>query len=105
VSHNDVHRRRQQLTISIHRTLDYVRIFDNGIKAFDYFVSKNFHYNMKNALRVLDCLHADDALKYNYNVKFCDWSKYMETQIVGIRYYFYKESRNTTVWHRIMWHT
>jgi hypothetical protein len=60
---------------------------------------------MKNALRVLDCLNPSDTLKYNYNVKYCDWSDYFESQIVGIRYYFYKESKNTTVWHRIMWYT
>jgi hypothetical protein len=38
-------------------------------------------------------------------VKFCDWVKYFEMQIVGIRYYYFKESRKTSIWHHIMWHT
>ncbi|CRK97590.1 CLUMA_CG010976, isoform A [Clunio marinus] len=90
---------------SSRRTIEYVRIFDNGIKAFDFFVSQNFHYNMKNSLRILGCLEPEDAQKYNYNVEFCDWANYFETQIIGVRYYFYKESKKTSVWHRIMWHT
>lgn len=60
---------------------------------------------MKNSLRILDCLKAEDAQKYNYNVKFCDWSKYFDTQIIGVRYYFYKESRETTIWHHTMWYS
>lgn len=87
------------------RSIDFVRIFDNGIKAFDYFVSRNFHYNMKNSIRILDSLRPEDAEKYNYNVEYCDWARYFETQIVGIRYYYYKESRRTTVWHHVMWYT
>lgn len=89
---------------STFRTIDYVRIFDNGIKAFEYFVCRNFHYNMKNSLRVLESLRPDDAVKYNYNVKYCDWAMYFETQICGIRYYFYKESKETTTLHRVMWY-
>jgi fatty acyl-CoA reductase len=90
--------------LTFFRTIDYVRIFNNGIKAFDYFVNKNFHYNMSNALRILDCLNAEDALEYNYNVKYCDWKTYMEVQIKGMRYFFYRESKETTLWHRVMYH-
>jgi hypothetical protein len=85
------------------RTIDYVRIFDNGIKAFDYFTSKNFHYSMKNSLRILNSLSPEDAATYNYDVKYCDWREYMESQIKGIRYFFYKESKETTYYHRMMW--
>ena len=92
------------LTLFHFRTIDYVRIFDNGIKAFDYFTSRNFHYHMHNSLRILDCLEPEDAEEYNYNVQFCDWKKYMEAQIIGIRYFFYKESKITTIWHKIMYH-
>ena len=81
-----------------------MRIFDNGIKAFDYFTNKNFHYNMKNSLRILDTLEEDDKRNYNYNVKFCEWAKYMETQVIGIRSFFYRESKDTSKWHRVMWH-
>lgn len=86
------------------RTLDYVRIFDNGIKAFDYFTNKNFHYNMENSLRILDTLEESDKQNYNYNVKYCEWSTYMESQVIGIRSFFYHESKETTNWHKAMYH-
>ena len=87
------------------RVMEYVKIFNNGIKAFDYFMNQNFHYDMRNSLKVLDSLNLLDSHEYNYNVKYCDWGKFMETQIIGTRYYFFKEARETTKWHRLMWYT
>lgn len=81
-----------------------MRIFDNGIKAFDYFTNKNFHYSMKNSLRISDTLNEADKQNYNYNVKYCDWGPYMESQVIGIRRFFYRESKDTTYWHKIMYH-
>lgn len=81
-----------------------MRIYDNGIKAFDYFTNKNFHYNMKNSLRILNELEDEDQVKYNYNVKYCEWSEYMESQVIGVRKFFYRESKDTTAFHRAMWH-
>ncbi|XP_070493160.1 putative fatty acyl-CoA reductase CG8303 [Chironomus tepperi] len=85
------------------KSLKYVQIFANGIEAFEYFTSRNFHYLMHNSLRILNCLEPEDAQEYNYNVQDCDWKKYMETQIIGIRCFYYKESETTTIWHRIMY--
>ncbi len=86
------------------KTIDMVQIFDRGVKAFDFFVNKNFHYSTKNAIRILECLNETDAEYYNYSVKYCDWYDFFVTQIIGMRYYFFKEARETTIWHRMMWY-
>lgn len=88
------------------RTLDYVRIFVNGIKAFDYFTNRSFHYSTKNALRILDTLNDEDKVKYNFNCdkKYLDWGEFMESQVIGIRQFFFKESKKTTAWNVFVWH-
>jgi hypothetical protein len=59
---------------------------------------------MGNSLRILRNLTKDDAEKYNYDVKYCDWAEYFEHQVKGIRYFYYKESKETKTWHRVLWH-
>lgn len=86
------------------RVIDYIRLFESGTKAFEYFMCKNFQYKMENSLRILSCLSKTDAEKYNYNVEYCDWAEYFQHQIKGVRYFHYRESKETGRRHRIMWH-
>lgn len=83
-----------------------MRIFVNGIKAFDYFTNKSFHYSTKNALRILNTLGDEDKARYNYNcdLDHLDWGEFMENQVIGIRRFFFRESKQTTMWNIFVWH-
>lgn len=83
--------------------IDYAKTFDKGVKAFAFFVTTNFRYSVTNSLKVLAHLNQEDAVYYNFNAKFLDWYEFLEIQIKGMRFYFFKESRVTTNYHKIMY--
>lgn len=79
-----------------------MRVFNNGTKAFDYFLNKNFKYSTKNAMRIMSEMHAKDAKRYCFDASDCDWSEMMERNFLGCRRYYFKESFKTTQIHRIV---
>lgn len=82
---------------------EYMRVFQNGTKAFDYFLDKDFRYSMKNALRVSALIHEKDRKRYNFDASQCDWSEFIDRCLIGIRRFYFKESAVTTQWHRNYW--
>lgn len=48
-------------------------------------------------------MHPDDVDRYQFDAKNCDWSLLMERCLLGIRRYYFHESFNTTLWHKIMY--
>ncbi|KAH8421055.1 hypothetical protein KR222_006573 [Zaprionus bogoriensis] len=86
-----------------HTAYDYMRVFQNGTKAFDYFLDKDFRYSMKNALRVSALIHEKDRKRYNFDASQCDWSEFIDRCLIGIRRFYFKESAVTTQWHRNYW--
>lgn len=84
-------------------SLQFMRVFNNGTKAFDFFLSKNFQYSSKNALRIMSQLHPVDVDRYQFDAKKCDWGLLMERCFLGLRRYYFKESYETTRYHRIIY--
>lgn len=80
-----------------------MRVFNNGTKAFDFFLNKNFQYSSKNALKIMSELHTVDASRYQFDAKKCDWSILMERCFLGLRRYYFKEAYETTIRHRIIY--
>ncbi|CAD7088168.1 unnamed protein product [Hermetia illucens] len=91
------------LGMTHHTTLEYMRVFHNGTKAFDYFLDKDFRYSLTNALRIISFLNESDRARYTFDASNCDWSKFMSSCLVGVRRFYFKESAKTTQWHRIHW--
>ncbi|XP_037042882.1 putative fatty acyl-CoA reductase CG8303 [Bradysia coprophila] len=83
-------------------TLEYMQLFHKGSTVFNYFLHKSLQYSVKNALRIMGELHPDDLDRYQYDAKNCDWSKLIENCFLGIRRYYFHESYETTMWHRVM---
>lgn len=84
-------------------SLEFMRIFHNGTKAFDFFLNKNFQYSTKNAMRIMSLLHPKDAKRYCFDANDCDWSVMLERCFLGCRRFFFKESFKTTRRHRIIY--
>lgn len=80
-----------------------MRVFDKGTKAFDYFLNKEFRYSLKNSERVNAALQPQDAKRYVFDARQCDWSILMQRCFLGLRRYYYRESYNTTKWHHGMY--
>lgn len=80
-----------------------MRIFNKGTKAFEYFLNKEFRYSVSNSMRVMAALGEQDAQRYRFDAKECDWSLLMERCLLGLRRYYYRESYTTSNWHRIMY--
>lgn len=80
-----------------------MRVFHRGTKAFDYFLDKDFRYDLKNALRIMTVMHETDRKRYNFDASQCDWSEFLDRVLVGIRRFYFKESATTTSWHRNYW--
>uniref|UniRef100_A0A1I8MDW3 Fatty acyl-CoA reductase n=2 Tax=Musca domestica TaxID=7370 RepID=A0A1I8MDW3_MUSDO len=86
-----------------HTVYEYMRVFHRGGKAFDYFLDKNFRYDLKNALRIMSVVHEKDRKRYNFDSSRCDWTEFLARVIIGIRRFYFRESAETTTWHRIYW--
>ncbi|KAH8298474.1 hypothetical protein KR044_005155 [Drosophila immigrans] len=86
-----------------HTAYEYMRVFQNGTKAFDYFLDKDFRYSLKNALRISSFIHESDRKRYNFDASQCDWSEFIDRCLIGIRRFYFKESAVTTQWHRNYW--
>lgn len=83
--------------------LEYMRVFHKGTKAFDYFLGKDFRYSLKNALRIMTLMHESDKKRYNFDASTCDWSEFIDRCLIGLRRFYFKESAETTDWHRMYW--
>ncbi|XP_034477087.1 putative fatty acyl-CoA reductase CG8303 [Drosophila innubila] len=86
-----------------HTAYEYMRVFQNGTKAFNYFLDKDFRYSLKNALRISSFIHESDRKRYNFDASQCDWSEFIDRCLIGIRRFYFKESAVTTQWHRNYW--
>ncbi|KAH8284634.1 hypothetical protein KR018_008616 [Drosophila ironensis] len=86
-----------------HTAYEYMRVFQKGTKAFDYFLDKDFRYSLKNALRISALMHDSDRKRYNFDASQCDWSEFIDRCLIGIRRFYFKESAVTTDWHRNYW--
>lgn len=80
-----------------------MRVFHKGTKAFDYFLDKDFRYDLKNALRIMSVMHPEDRKRYNFDASQCDWVEFLDRVLIGIRRFYFKESAETTQWHRNYW--
>ncbi|KAH8291362.1 hypothetical protein KR054_010974 [Drosophila jambulina] len=86
-----------------HTAYEYMRVFQKGTKAFDYFLDKDFRYSLKNALRISALIPESDRRRYNFDASQCDWSEFIDRCLIGIRRFYFKESAVTTEWHRNYW--
>lgn len=86
-----------------HTALEYMRVFNKGAKAFDYFLDKDFRYSMEKALGILSVLTKKDKERYNFDASLCDWSKFIDRCLIGVRRFFFRESAVTTSYHRNIW--
>lgn len=80
-----------------------MRVFDKGTKAFEYFMNKEFRYSLNNSLRVMNLLPAVDARRYCFDAKECDWAEFMRRTLLGIRRFYFRESYDTSNYHRAMY--
>lgn len=80
-----------------------MRVFDRGHKAFEWFLNKNFEYELKNSLRLMSMLKDSDTERYCFDAKACNWNLLIERCFKGLRYYYYHESKETTFKHRVLW--
>lgn len=80
-----------------------MRIFNNGTKAFDFFLNKNFQYSTKNGLRILSSIQSSDLKRYNYDAADCDWKEFFKRNFLGCRRYYFRESHETTDAHRLVY--
>lgn len=83
--------------------LEYVQVFDKGTKAFEFFLSQNFRYSLKNSLHILSLMDPKDAEMYCYDARSYDWQEFIDNCLIGLRYYFFKESKESTLWHKVIW--
>lgn len=90
-------------TIFCFSALQYMQLFRKGSTVFNYFMHKKLLYSAKNALRIMGTLHPDDLDRYQYDTENCDWDKLVEYCLLGIRRYYFRESYETTMWHRVMY--
>uniref|UniRef100_A0A1A9X2G8 Fatty acyl-CoA reductase n=1 Tax=Glossina brevipalpis TaxID=37001 RepID=A0A1A9X2G8_9MUSC len=86
-----------------HTLFEYMHVFHKGSKAFDYFLSNNFRYDLKNALRINSVIPEKERSRYNFDASQCNWSEFLDRVIIGIRRFYFKESLVTTSWHRNYW--
>ncbi|GAB0093592.1 Fatty acyl-CoA reductase [Sergentomyia squamirostris] len=82
--------------------LDAMRVFDRGTKAFDFFMNQDFRYSMKNSLRIMTVMDKKDAERYCFDPARCDWSELISRCFKGLRRYYFRESADTTMKHRII---
>lgn len=80
-----------------------MRVFNNGTKAFDYFLNNNFQYSTKNALRIMSVMHGKDAKRYCFDASDLNWGEMIERNFLGVRRYYFKESFETTRKHRLIY--
>lgn len=80
-----------------------MRVFNKGAKAFDYFLDKDFRYSLKNALRVMSEMNEVDRERYTWDAGLCNWAEFIDRCLIGVRRYYFKESAETTQWHRNYW--
>lgn len=83
-------------------TFTYMRIFDKGTKAFEYFMNTEFRYSMTNALRVMGHLDASDAERYQFDASGVDWAEFIRRSFLGLRRFYFREAYVTSTWHRAM---
>ncbi|XP_055919574.1 putative fatty acyl-CoA reductase CG8303 [Eupeodes corollae] len=86
-----------------HTALEYMRVFNKGAKAFDYFLDRDFRYSLKNALQIMSVLNEKDKKRYNFDSTLCDWSAFIDRCLIGVRRFYFRESAVTTSWHRRYW--
>lgn len=82
-----------------------MRVFNNGTKAFDFFLNKNFQYSTKNAMHIMHTLHEKDIKRYCFDASDLNWGELIERNFLGVRRYYFKESYKTTRRHRIIYRT
>lgn len=80
-----------------------MQLFHKGSKVFTHFLNKKLRYSVKNAMKIMEAMHPDDVERYTFDAKNCDWSKLIERCLLGLRRYYFHESYETTMWHRIMY--
>lgn len=80
-----------------------MRVFNNGTKAFDYFLNKNFQYSTKNALRIMSTMHSQDVKRYCFDASDCDWSEFLQRNFLGVRRFYFREAGETTFKHRFVY--
>ncbi|XP_055388049.1 putative fatty acyl-CoA reductase CG8303 isoform X2 [Condylostylus longicornis] len=86
-----------------HTVLEYMQVFDKGSKHFDYFLNKDFRYSLKNALRIMATMNENDQKRYTFDCSHFDWSEFMDGCLIGVRQFYFKESKDTTEWHKLYW--
>lgn len=79
-----------------------MRVFDKGTKAFEFFMNKDFRYSLNNSQRLMHLLNASDLKRYSYDASECEWSEFIRRILLGLRYFYFHESRVTSTWHRVM---
>lgn len=80
-----------------------MRVFDKGTKAFEFFLNKNFRYDLKNSTRIVQSLNEKDAERYDFCAKSCDWTTLIERSFKGLRHYYFREAKETTSRHHVVW--
>uniref|UniRef100_A0A1B0CS60 Fatty acyl-CoA reductase n=1 Tax=Lutzomyia longipalpis TaxID=7200 RepID=A0A1B0CS60_LUTLO len=82
--------------------LDAMKVFDRGTKAFDYFMNQDFQYSVKNSLRIMSMMTKSDAERYCFDAVQCNWNELILRCFRGIRMFYFKESADTTMRHKII---
>lgn len=80
-------------------------VFHRGAKAFDYFLDRDFRYDLSNALRIIKLLPPADQQLYNFDASHCNWAEFLDRMVIGVRRFYFKEAAVTTTWHRYCWKT
>ncbi|XP_031630613.1 putative fatty acyl-CoA reductase CG8303 [Contarinia nasturtii] len=91
------------LGIKHHTSLEFMRIFNKGIKAFHFFLNKNFQYSTKNAMRIGTLMHPKDMDRYKFDASDIDWSEMIERNFSGVRRYYFREKGETSLKHAIIY--
>ena len=78
-----------------------MHVFHKGAKAFDFFLSKDFRYDLKNALRIMNEMTETDRKRYNFDASRCNWVELLDRMMLGIRRFYFKEKPVVKPWHRI----
>lgn len=79
-----------------------MRVFDKGTKAFDYFLTKDFRYSLKNSIRLMSLLDATESERYRYDAGEINYTILFERCLLGLRRYHFRESYKTRPRHHIM---
>lgn len=79
-----------------------MRIFNKGIKAFHFFLNKNFQYSTTNAMRISTMMHPKDTIRYKFEASELDWGEMLERNFLGVRRYYFRESGVTSMKHVIV---